>query len=87
MHNDVVEHIFYVWGNCVRKRREGYTLLYHTRARKGEKGKSKKMPVREKSVVQRLTNSTHLFKLRSIPPFFRLQSAERKCSRIVYILA
>jgi len=34
MHNDVVEHIFYVWGSCVRKRREGYTLLYHTRARR-----------------------------------------------------
>ena len=74
--NDVVEHIFYVWGDCARKRRESYTLLYHTRARKGEKGKSKKMPVREKSVVQRLTNSTHLFKLRSIPPFsdYRVQN-------------
>ena len=34
MHNDVVEHIFYIWADCARKRRENYTLLYHTRARR-----------------------------------------------------
>ncbi|EEX44109.1 hypothetical protein BACFIN_08187 [Bacteroides finegoldii DSM 17565] len=33
MLNDVVEHIFYVWGDCARKRRESCTLLYNTRAR------------------------------------------------------
>ena len=57
MHNDVVEHIFYVWGNCVRKRREGYTLLYYTRASKGvkrewkekdEKENYKKIDIRKK---------------------------------------
>ena len=47
MHNDVVEHIFQVRGNCVRKWREGYTLLYHTRARKGVKREWKEKDEKE----------------------------------------
>ena len=87
MHNDVVEHIFFWEGSFGERKKRGDLIISRARG-KGGKEESARGALKGKNLLyEDLPAQPIYLNLGQYLLFFRLQSAERKCSRIVCILA